>query len=65
MTPYDKLKSLPDAEQYLRPGVTFAQLDRIVLAKTDLEAGEDAQRALATLLCANREVNAQRAAKTA
>ncbi len=65
MTPYDKLKSLPDAEQRLRPGVTFEQLDRIALAKTDLEAGEDAQQALATLLRANREVNAQRAAKTA
>ena len=23
MTPYEKLKSLPDAERYLRPGVTF------------------------------------------
>lgn len=28
-TPYQKLKSLPDAEQYLQPGVTFVQLDAI------------------------------------
>ena len=29
MTPYQKLKSLPDAEQYLKSGITFAQLDVI------------------------------------
>jgi hypothetical protein len=27
MTPYEKLKSLPDAEQYLKDGVTLEQLD--------------------------------------
>ena len=26
-TPYEKLKSLPDASGYLQPGVTFAALD--------------------------------------
>ena len=26
-TPYEKLKSLPDAAQFLRPGLSFAQLD--------------------------------------
>ena len=26
MTPYDRLRSLPDAPQYLKPGVTFEQL---------------------------------------
>ena len=37
MTPYAKLKSLPGAEQYLKPGVSFTQLDRIayVLSDTD------------------------------
>ena len=25
MTPYEKLKSLPKAEQYLKPGITFPQ----------------------------------------
>lgn len=29
MTPYDKLKSPPDACQYLKPGVSFEQLDAI------------------------------------
>ena len=31
-TPYQKLKSLAQAEQYLRDGVTFEQLDRLALA---------------------------------
>ncbi len=65
VTPYDKLKSLPDAHLHLRPGVTFAQLDRIALKKTDLEAGEDTQKALAKLHRANRRANAKRAATTA
>ena len=26
-TPYEKLKSLPDAEQYLKPDMSFVQLD--------------------------------------
>lgn len=38
MTPYDKLKSLPDASQYLKPGVTFRQLDDIALQCSDNEA---------------------------
>jgi len=38
MTPYDKLKSLPNAEQYLRPGITFEQLDAIAYAMSDNEA---------------------------
>ena len=28
MTPYEKLKSLPDATAYLTPGTTFEQLDQ-------------------------------------
>jgi len=35
MTPYDKLKSLPDAEAYLKPGITFDQLDAIAHAISD------------------------------
>ena len=38
MTPYDKLKSLPDAEQYLKPGITFQKLDAIAYAISDNEA---------------------------
>jgi len=37
MTPYEKLKSLPNAEQYLKPGITFAQLDKIAMRITDNE----------------------------
>ena len=38
MTPYDKLKSLPDAEGYLKPGTTFEKLDEIALSISDNEA---------------------------
>jgi len=44
-TPYEKLKSLPDAEDFLKPGVTFAQLDQAAHAITDLEAAEAVQKA--------------------
>jgi transposase InsO family protein len=37
MTPYQKFKSLPNAEQYLKPGVTFAQLNAIEEAMSDTE----------------------------
>ncbi len=36
-TPYRKLKSLPGAEQYLKPGVTFAQLNAIEEAWSDTD----------------------------
>ncbi len=36
-TPFDKLKSLPDAEQLLKPGSSFDQLDRTALASSDTE----------------------------
>ncbi len=45
LTPYEKLKSLPDAARYLRPGVTFDALDARALAMTDLEANMQANRA--------------------
>lgn len=38
MTPYEKLKSLPEAEQYLKPGISFKQLDEIAYAISDNEA---------------------------
>lgn len=38
MTPYDKLKSLPDANKYLKPGITFEKLDALATELTDLEA---------------------------
>lgn len=36
-TPYCKLKSLPDAGRYLKPGITFQQLDAIELCMSDTE----------------------------
>ncbi len=38
MTPYEKLKSLNDAQQYLKPEITFIQLDAIALSISDNEA---------------------------
>jgi len=40
MTPYEKLKSLGNAETFLKPGVTFEQLDRTAAAMSDNEAAE-------------------------
>jgi transposase InsO family protein len=36
-TPYEKLKSLPDAPQYLKPEISFDQLDAIAYAISDNE----------------------------
>lgn len=38
MTPFDKLKSLPDATRYLKPGITFEQLDAVASRMSDNEA---------------------------
>ena len=38
MTPYEKLKSLPDADACLKPGTTFDQLDAVAAARSDNEA---------------------------
>lgn len=40
MIPYEKFKSLPNAEQYLKPEITFANLDKIAYAKSDIEYAE-------------------------
>ncbi len=37
-TPYEKLKSLPDAARWLKPEVTFAALDAVAHAHSDFEA---------------------------
>lgn len=37
-TPYEKFKSLPQAEQYLKPGVTFDDLDQKANMMSDTEA---------------------------
>ncbi len=49
-TPYDRLRSLPGAEGYLRPGVTFEALDRLALETPDFEATQLARRARNELL---------------
>lgn len=44
-TPYDKLKSLPKSEEFLKPGITFDQLDAIALAISDNEAASKVNEA--------------------
>ena len=43
MTPYARLRSLPDAEGFLKPGLGFAPLDAAAAAETDLEAARRVQ----------------------
>jgi len=49
MTPLEKLKSLPDVDQYLRPGVTIAALEKQAQAISDLDAAEALNQAHARL----------------
>ena len=49
MTPYEKLKSLDDAEQFLKPGITFAQLDVQANAMSDNDAAQRLNDARALL----------------
>lgn len=49
MTPYDKLKSLCDSKSYLKPGVTFEDLDRIAMQLTDNESAKQLQEARSKL----------------
>lgn len=49
MTPYEKLKSLPAAETYLKPGVTFETLDEIAMAESDNQAAQRVNAARETL----------------
>ncbi|MFH1130006.1 MAG: transposase family protein [Pseudomonadota bacterium] len=43
LTPYEKLKSLPAAEKYLKPGVTFKELDKIAYIRSDNDAASSLQ----------------------
>jgi len=49
MTPYDKLKSLPNAGKYLKPRMTFKQLDAIAKKQSDLDAWGEMQKARSAL----------------
>ena len=40
MTPYEKLKSLPNAKAFLKPGTTFEQLEKTATAHSDNESAE-------------------------
>jgi transposase InsO family protein len=50
MTPYEKLKSLPQAECYLKPGVTFKGLDALAYQENDLTAAQKMKQARDQLL---------------
>jgi len=45
MAPYEKLKSLPEAEKYLKPGITLEALETQALAMSDHEADRRLNRA--------------------
>jgi transposase InsO family protein len=49
MTPYDKLKSLPEAQSYLQPGVTLDNLDDMANQMSDNEFAERMVKARSNL----------------
>lgn len=49
MTPYDKLKSLPNAKDYLKPEISFAILDEVAHQISDNQAADQLQKARQTL----------------
>ena len=48
-TPYERLKSLPQAESYLRPGVTFEKLETIANQMSDNQFAERMVKARSNL----------------
>ena len=61
MTPYEKLRSLPDADQYLKPGITFEILDAIAYQQSDNEAADELQKARRQLFKTIHERETKRA----
>ena len=49
MTPYDKLKSIPNREKYLKDGVTFETIDKVAFAMTDNQSADRLQKARQSL----------------
>jgi len=45
MTPYDKLKSLPNAKSYLKDGISFSKMDKVAFAITDNQSADRLQKA--------------------
>lgn len=44
-TPYEKLKSLENAKQYLNEGITFRRLDKLAYQKSDNQFAQEMQKA--------------------
>lgn len=44
-TPYERLKSLPEATRYLKLGVTFEELDKLAYASSDTDFAEAMEKA--------------------
>jgi hypothetical protein len=59
MTPYEKLKSLPNAQTYLKAGFTFAHLDALAMQMSDKQAARQLNRARQQLF---KHLNEQEAA---
>ena len=58
MTPYEKLKSLPEAEDYLKPGVTFEELGTIASGISDNQSARNMNEAKRKLFqTINEQVN--------
>ena len=49
MTPYDKLKSIDNAINYLKSDITFEILDKVALSQNDDQAAEQLQKERAKL----------------
>ena len=50
MTPYDKLKSIENAINYLKPDITFEILDKVALSQNDDQAAEQLQKERSILI---------------
>lgn len=45
LTPFERLKNIPNAEQFLKPGMTFEKLGKIAYAQSDNEFAETMKKA--------------------
>lgn len=50
MTPFEKLKSIPNVEKYLKSGVTIQELEKISMKESDNSCAENLQKAKRKLL---------------
>jgi len=49
MTPYEKLKSMPNSEKYLKARITFEIIDKVAFAMTDNQSADRLQKARQSL----------------